>query len=202
MTYPPPPPSSDGQYPPPDPVQPYQPPQPYSPETPAAYPQLPYATPEQQSPYGTPNQAAYPQLPYATPEQQSPYGAAYQPPPYTPYASPQPYDYGYGSPYSQGYGPALKPPAEGLAIASLVISCIAVAAVCASGVGGFLGVVGAIMGHVAQRRIRTNGLSGNGMALAGVIIGWVATALALATVALIIFAIVSDTGSTSPYDDF
>lgn len=180
MTYPPPPPSPGGQYPPPDPVQPYQPPQPYSPETPVAYPQLPYATPEQQSPYG----------------------AAYQPPPYTPpYASPQPYDYGYGSPYSQGYGPALKPPAEGLAIASLVISCIAVAAVCASGVGGFLGIVGAIMGHVARRRIRANGLSGNGMALTGVIIGWVATALALATLAFIIFAIASDTG-TSPYDDF
>jgi hypothetical protein len=167
MTYPPPPPGPGGQVPSPDPIQPYQPPQNYVPENP--YAPAPYQ--QQQPPQN------YAPAPYQ------------QPPPYTP---PQAFDYGYGSPYSQGYGPMLKPPTEGLAIASLVISCIAVpGALCASGVGGLIGIVGAVLGHVAQRKIRANGSSGRGMALAGVIVGWVAAAIALVMVAVIVVAVAS-----------
>jgi len=141
-----------------------------------------------------------PVQPYQPPQiwqPDNPYGASYQqPPPYTP---PQMYDHGYGSPYGQGYGPMMKPPTEGLAIAALVISCLAVGGLCASGLGGFIGLVGAIMGHVAQRKIRVSGAGGRGMALAGVIVGWVTTALALAALAFIIVAIVTDSSSSYPY---
>lgn len=146
-----------------------------------------FPPPDPIQPYQPP-QTYLPENPYAAPYQ--------QPPPYTP---PQAYDYGYGSPYSQGYGPMLKPPTEGLAIAALVVSCVAVAGLCASGLGGLLGIVGAIMGHVAQRKISVNGSGGRGMALAGIIVGWVATALALVMLAVIVFAVASDAGS-SPYD--
>ncbi|MFG1610045.1 DUF4190 domain-containing protein [Actinoplanes sp. NPDC049265] len=161
------------------------------PPSPPPGPGGPVPSPEPIQPYQPP-QNYVPDNPYApAPYQQ-------QPPPYT---QPQVHDYGYGSPYSQGYGSTLKPPAEGLAIASLVISCIAVpGALCGSGFGGLIGVVGAVLGHVAQRRIRRNGTSGSGMALAGIIVGWVATMIAMVVLAVIVFAIASSPDSASPFD--
>jgi len=44
---------------------------------------------------------------------------------------------------------------------------------------GFLGFVGAILGHVARRQIRERGGDGDGMALAGIIIGWVGFGISL-----------------------
>jgi hypothetical protein len=152
-----------------------------------------FPPPEQIQPYQPPQAYQPPQ----TYQPDNPYAAPYQQPP--PYSPPQAYDYGYGNPYSQGYGPMLKPPTEGLSIAALVVSCVAVAGLCASGLGGLLGIVGAIMGHVAQRKISANGSSGRGMALAGIIVGWVATALALVALAFIIFAIASESDSSYDY---
>jgi hypothetical protein len=57
-----------------------------------------------------------------------------------------------------------------MAIASLVCS-LAGLAVCISA------PVGAILGHVARRQIRERGEQGDGMALAGIIIGWILTGL-------------------------
>ena len=56
---------------------------------------------------------------------------------------------------------------NGLAIASLVLSLV-----------GF-GFIAAILGHVALGQIKRQNEAGRGLALAGVIIGWVATAAAL-----------------------
>ncbi len=56
---------------------------------------------------------------------------------------------------------------NGLAIASLV--CVA-----RRPRHLHLGAVGAIMGHVARRQIRERGEDGDGMALAGIIVGWIA----------------------------
>ncbi|WP_018351527.1 DUF4190 domain-containing protein [Longispora albida] len=72
----------------------------------------------------------------------------------------------------QPYGP---PPARynTMAIASLVTSAISVILTCVTGVGGLLGIAGAIMGHVAQRQIRQRNEQGEGLALSGAIIGWV-----------------------------
>ena len=63
---------------------------------------------------------------------------------------------------------------SGLAVASFVTS---LALVFLS--AGFLSFIGAILGHVSLSKLRKSGSTQNrGLAIAGVIIGWVATALA------------------------
>jgi uncharacterized protein DUF4190 len=91
--------------------------------------------------------------------------------PLTGYAA-QPYPYGYQTPTQT----------NGMAIASLVTSCVMLVS-CMP-----LAVVGAILGHIARRQIRETGESGDGLALAGVIIGWVGLLLPLIFVAAL-FAI-------------
>ncbi|GAA0735624.1 hypothetical protein GCM10010199_56160 [Dactylosporangium roseum] len=39
--------------------------------------------------------------------------------------------------------------------------------------GSVSGVVGVVLGHVARRRIRRTGQGGAGLALAGILVGWV-----------------------------
>ena len=72
--------------------------------------------------------------------------------------TPPPYPYPY------------QPRTNGLAIASLVCS-VAGVATCVSA------PVGAILGHVARKQIRERGEAGDGMALAGIIVGWILTGL-------------------------
>lgn len=100
---------------------------------------------------------------------------------------------GYPAPGYPAYGyppAAAVPPTNGMAIASMVVSIVGILGLCGYGLGGYIGIVGAILGHVAKRQIRERGESGDGMALAGIILGWVATAIAvIATIALIGFII-------------
>jgi hypothetical protein len=97
-----------------------------------------------------------------------------EPPPPNPY--PHPVAPAYPAPY--GYVAVQpKPPTNGLAIAALVVSCVGVLGLCAYGLGGWIGAIGAILGHVSRGQIRERGDSGGGMALAGVIAGWIATGL-------------------------
>ena len=77
-----------------------------------------------------------------------------------------------------------------MAIASLVVSLVALAGLICYGVGGFIGVVGAILGHVAKRQIRERGEGGGGMATAGVVMGWIATGLAVVILGLIVAFII------------
>ncbi len=91
-----------------------------------------------------------------------------------------PYQYGYSP-----YGPPQRP-TDGMAIAALVVSCMSVVTMCGYGVGGLVGVVGAILGHVARRRIRQSGAQGDGMALAGIIVGWITTVIGLLSIAFLI----------------
>jgi hypothetical protein len=86
-----------------------------------------------------------------------------------------------------GYPPyAYPPPVNGLAIASLVVSVVAMAGLCGYGLGGYLGIVGLVLGVVARRQIRQRGTGGDGLALAGVIVGGIATAIAvMATLTLV-----------------
>jgi hypothetical protein len=97
---------------------------------------------------------------------------------------PQPY--AYPSPYM----PARQH--EGLAIASLAVSCAAVFGLCTSGIAGVLGIVGAILGHVARSRIKRNGRAGAGLALAGIIVGWVLAVISAAIVVGLVFLVVHD----------
>jgi hypothetical protein len=77
-----------------------------------------------------------------------------------------------------------------------VVSCVGAPAICLYGASALVAPVGAILGHVARRRIRAVGAGGQGMALAGIIIGWVATALGLAITGLVV-AITNNAFSTS-----
>jgi len=139
--------------------------------------------------YQVPPVPAFP--PYPSQPQQTPYQApqAYQPPDQA-YAAPA-YQYGYPDPYGYSYQPPR--PTDGLAVASLVVSCVAMPAICFYGVPGLIGIVGAILGHVAKRRISRTGANGAGMALAGIIVGWIAGAIgAVATAVIIVLIINSD----------
>ena len=105
---------------------------------------------------------------------------AYSPPPGQPYNGPQRQPY---PPYQQPYLPyPVAPPTNSLAIASLVC-----------GVGTF--VVGLsflpaiICGHIARRQIRETGQQGGGLALAGLILGYVGGALFIAAVLAILFLV-------------
>jgi len=130
---------------------------------------------------------SYPQQPGnwgdpSWPGQQSQY------PDSAPPASPAGYQPGYPG---YGYAPPAAPvplsaPNNGMAIASMVVSIAGVATLICYGGGALLGIVGAILGHVARKQIRERGEAGDGMALAGVIIGWITTALGLLAIAAII----------------
>jgi len=124
----------------------------------------------------------------------SPYGQQ-QPP--SPYSSP----YGQQQPYGQpplaqpGYGYTPPAPTNGMAIASLVVSIGGFFACC-----GLPSVVGAVLGHIARKQIRERGEQGEGMALAGIIVGWVAFGIFLLIAALygaaIVAAVLADDSST------
>jgi hypothetical protein len=82
----------------------------------------------------------------------------------------------------------------------MVVSIVGLVFLACYGVGGFFGVVGAILGHVARRQIRDRGESGDGMALAGIITGWIATGIALIIAALIVIFVVWAANTSSSYD--
>ena len=120
---------------------------------------------------------AYPQPdPHAQPGYQPPTNPYPQQPPG---AYPQPGGYGYGAPP--------LPHTDGLAIGSLVASIVgAVLVIFCFGLAGT--IAGFVMGLISRNRIKaSNGaLTGEGMALAGMIIGGIAT---VAYIGLIILAV-------------
>jgi Domain of unknown function (DUF4190) len=98
-------------------------------------------------------------------------------------ASPPPLPYGFP------YGYPTARPTNGLAIGSLVTS-IAAFFVC-----GPIGVVGAIMGHKARRQLRGRNEAGDGLALTGIVVGWIGFALSLVMIlALVAFIAINFMG--------
>jgi hypothetical protein len=76
------------------------------------------------------------------------------------------------------YAPvAANRPMNGMAVASLVLSIIGAVLLCVTWIGGVVGIPGAVVGHVARGQIRARGESGGGIALAGIIVGWIAGGL-------------------------
>jgi hypothetical protein len=144
----------------------------------------PVPPPEPVQPYQPPQLYQPDYSPYAAPYSYGPVQGQ-QPPPY-------PYDYGYG-----GYfGPPRAQQTDGFAIASLVVSCASILGLCAWGIGSLLGVLGAIFGHVARRRIRTSGAGGGGVALAGIIVGWSIAAIGLVLLVVLIVVVATTEEST------
>lgn len=172
------------------------------------------AEPAEQSPVNPDPYAASPASPYAAPQvapgpysapavgpgwaapQQVPGSPAGAPPPGWPAGYAQPGYPGYPGGYAQpGYpGGYYYPPARrtnGLAIASMVTSIVGLVMIACYGIPGLImGPIGAILGHVARKKIKENGEAGEGMALAGVIIGWITTGLAVLGIAAIVALII------------
>lgn len=87
---------------------------------------------------------------------------------------------------------------NGLAIASMVVSLVSIVTL----YGALLvGLVGAILGHVARRQINDQPqvYEGQGMALAGIIIGWITFGGWLVTTGLIVVFVVWAGTSASAY---
>jgi hypothetical protein len=105
---------------------------------------------------------------------------------------------GQPAPMYPGYGyqpQVAAPPTNGLAIAALVCSLAGIAT-CISA------PVGAILGHVARKQIRERGEGGDGMALAGIIVGWILTGLMVLLIAFYVVVIVLAINSSSSTSDF
>src|SRR3954469_760430 len=101
------------------------------------------------------------------PHDPQPYGSYGPPPPYgQPPSAPQPFA---PQPYGYGYPPPRR--TNGLAIASMVLGIVWL-----YWIGSILALV---FGYVARKQIRERGESGDGMAIAGIVLGWVGVGLGL-----------------------
>jgi hypothetical protein len=94
---------------------------------------------------------------------------------------------GYGPP---GYGPppgyALRRQTNPMAIVALVLSCL-----------GALAPVGMVLGIVARGQIRRTGEQGDGLALAAIIVGGIATTVMVVGLLLVILMVASIDGSAA-----
>ena len=89
---------------------------------------------------------------------------------------------GAAYPGAPGYPGVAAPKNNGLATGSMVVSIFSI--LCIQPIG----IVGAIMGHVALGQIKKSGgtQGGRGMAIAGIVIGWIAFALFLLVLVLVV----------------
>lgn len=149
-------------------------------------PQPGWGDPASGTPYTDPatGQPAYPGSPAAYPASPGGYPGAQ-----AGYAG-----YGYAAPVMV---PA-QPGTNGMAIASLVLS------LCGLVSCGVTSLVGAILGHVSRKQIRERGEGGDGMAMAGIITGWIIFGLALVgAAAYVIFIIwIVRTAANDPYTNY
>lgn len=122
-----------------------------------------------------------------TPPGYAPPPAAPAPPGYGPPAgyAPPPQATVYAPPGAPG-GYVHTAPTDNMAITSLVLSLVATVGMFACFFPIVLAPAGAITGHVALNRIKRSGQSGRGLALAGVIVGWLGTLAGLAIVVLFV----------------
>ena len=108
----------------------------------------------------------------------------------------------------QSAGPSREPPrygppgrSNGLAIASMVLGIVSLAiAVFAFFVSWIGSVLALIFGYVANRRIAKSGgaQGGRGMAISGIVLGWIGSVLAIAIIAVVVLvAIFGDSGTGS-----
>jgi hypothetical protein len=92
---------------------------------------------------------------------------------------------GYAQPYEM---PGRR--TNTMAIVSLILSLVGL-------VTGITAPVGAVLGHLARKQIRQTGEEGEGLALAGIIIGWIITGVLALACCIGIFAIVAAMGTRS-----
>jgi hypothetical protein len=116
--------------------------------------------------------------PYNPKQPGDPYGQQ----PGQPYG--QPGQYGQQPMYGYGYPPPVPKPQTN-AILALVLSCVGFVTC------GVTSIVGVIFSHVAMGKIKRGEEEGRGMALAGMIIGYVVIAGWLLYAAIIVIALIA-----------
>lgn len=131
-------------------------------------PSDPWSSPAEGSPPPpTPESGTTPPPPYGQPPQSS------SPAPYAPGGYGQPP--AYGPPSQYGYGYAQPRSTNGFAIASMVLGIVWIY---------WLGsVLALIFGYIARGQIRAGNQQGDGMAIAGIVLGWIG----VGTLLLLIF---------------
>src|SRR5262249_53443602 len=144
-------------------------PAPVGPTYQPTYEQQPYQPPPFQSP-------SYQQPTYQQPSYQQSYEVPGYPTSYPPYATP-------------GYAYPVQQKTNGLAIGAMTTSIVGIALIVCYGLGLIVSLVGAVLGHIARRQINQRGEGGAGMALAGIIVGWIGFALGMAILGLIVFGV-------------
>lgn len=132
--------------------------------------------------------------PYATgPDRQY----VYAPQPYAPPGGP-PAGAGYGPPVQPGVAPQLAyggyagphqaPPPQAMSITSMVLGILAIPTTCFYGLGILLAILAVIFGHVGHSQYKRATGQSNGMAVAGLVCGYISLALVV-ILFLIIFGI-------------
>jgi len=163
---------------------------PPTPESGPSYapPAPPYTPPADAPTYQPPTYpAAPPAYPSAPPAYGASAGAPVQPAPGAPPV--------YGSaPY---YG-APAPKSNVLAIISMIASILGFVWILP--VVGSLG--GAIMGHISLNQIKRTGEGGRGMAMAGVIIGWIGVGLAAIGIGFFVFFVILGATAGARYGSY
>jgi tetrahydromethanopterin S-methyltransferase subunit E len=83
----------------------------------------------------------------------------------------------------------------------MVMSICGVPLLFCYGFGGALALAGAILGHVARRQVKTRMEAGDGMALAGIIIGWITVAIGIVVVGFLVWAFthIDEWAPSDPY---
>ncbi|MBC7783658.1 MAG: DUF4339 domain-containing protein [Burkholderiales bacterium] len=92
------------------------------------------------------------------------------------------------APEIEYHTPDLQAGANGMAIASLVLGIIAMMTWCAWCIGFVPAVLAIVFGHIARGQIRRGQGNGDGMALAGLIMGYIAGSLVVAMISFGIFS--------------
>lgn len=91
--------------------------------------------------------------------------------PATPDVPPGPPPPGYPGAYGYGYpGYPVQAPTNGFAIASLVLGILII-------FWGITSILALVFGYIARKQIRERGEGGAGLAVAGIVLGWVGVGL-------------------------
>lgn len=120
----------------------------------------------------------------AAPAYEAPAAPAYAPPAAPAYAAPA-----YGAP-AAGYGQAASQKTNTFAIVSLVTSLVGI------------GLAGVIFGHISLKQIKERGEQGRGLAIAGLIIGYIGIAVAIIYVIFLIVVLAAVGSNPSGFTSY
>ena len=143
-----------------------------------------------------PAQAVQPQPTYAaqpSPQPTYPQPQGYPQPTYAPAAYGQAHS-PYGAPLSYGgYGASQQP--NGMAITSLILGIVSIPMTFGYCIGTPCAIIAVILGHIARGKARRGEAGGDGMALGGLITGYISIGIALAGLVLLLIVFLAAASS-------